>query len=73
MPWEEIDIVKRRKEFIDDYLTRDYLFKGLCKSYGISRKTGYKWVERFKSGGYNNLTDRSSAPKHIAYSSSHSG
>ncbi len=67
MPWEEIDIVKRRKEFIDHYLTGDYRFKGLCISYGISRKTGYKWVGRFMSGGYNNLTDRSSAPKHIAH------
>jgi transposase InsO family protein len=36
----------------------------LCEAYGISRKTGYKWVERFFAGGLPALADRSRAPHH---------
>jgi len=63
MPWMELDIVKLRKQFIQEYLKEDYpSFQDLCEAYGISRKTGYKWRNRFMSGGFNNLPDRSRAP-----------
>lgn len=35
----------------------------LCREHGISRKTGYKWVQRFEDGGLPNLMDRSRAPR----------
>lgn len=35
----------------------------LCREHGISRKTGYKWVQRFEDGGMPNLMDRSRAPR----------
>ncbi len=35
----------------------------LCERYGISRKTGYKWIERFEEEGRHGLDDRSRAPK----------
>ena len=35
-------------------------FSALCREYGITRKTGYKWVERFLSG--ETLSDRSKRP-----------
>jgi len=66
MPWEKVDLVKRRKQFIDEYLVGKYNVSALCKSYNVSRKTGHKWIDRFKQGGYDNLIDRSSAPKNIA-------
>jgi transposase InsO family protein len=34
----------------------------LCRLYGISRKTGYKWLARFLEDGRNGLKDRSHAP-----------
>lgn len=34
----------------------------LCREYGISRKTGYKWLQRFLDGGIPALMDRSRAP-----------
>jgi transposase InsO family protein len=34
----------------------------LCRAYDISRKTGYKWVERYQVGGLPGLADRSRAP-----------
>lgn len=63
MPWKELDIVILRKQFIQEYLDKDYpSFSYLCSSYGISKKTGYKWRNRFLAGGLNNLEDKSRAP-----------
>ena len=68
MPWKENDIVKLRKQFIEEYLGNDYpSFSFLCASYGIARPTGYKWRNRFMQGGFNGLADRSSAPKIIQH------
>ncbi len=54
--------MKQRKEFIDAYLAKDASLSALCRRFGISRKTGYKWIERFLSGG--ELADRSRRPQH---------
>jgi len=63
MPWNKVDIVKLRKQFIEEYLGQEFAnFSALCNSYGISRKTGYKWQDRFMNGGFENLIDRSSTP-----------
>ncbi len=52
MPWNEVDIVKLRKQFIEEYLGQEFAnFSALCNNYGISRRTGYKWHTRFMSGG----------------------
>lgn len=68
MPWKEIDIVKLRKQFIEEYLGKNYpSFSALCASYGITRPTGYKWRNRFLKDGFNGLADHSSAPKTIRH------
>jgi transposase InsO family protein len=36
----------------------------LCADYQISRKTGYKWIERFEAGGPSGLQDQSRRPQH---------
>ena len=63
MPWQETSPMDQRKRFIDDH--RDGLFSmsELCERYGISRKTGYKWLDRFEEEGRKGLGDRSRAPK----------
>jgi transposase InsO family protein len=38
-----------------------------CRSYGISRKTGYKWLERYKLEGPGGLTERSRAPRRMPW------
>jgi transposase InsO family protein len=38
-------------------------FGELCREYGISRKTGYKWRERFLEGGFGGLEELSRKPK----------
>jgi transposase len=35
----------------------------LCRQFGISRITGYKWVSRYEEGGAGALRDRSHAPR----------
>jgi transposase len=39
----------------------------LCARYGISRKTGYKWLARYHEEGRRGLTDRSHAPHHCPH------
>jgi transposase InsO family protein len=68
MPWKELNIVILRRQFIQEYLDQVYpSFSYLCTSYGISAKTGYKWLNRFLSGGFNNLEDKSRAPHTVPH------
>ena len=71
MPWMELNIVILRKQFIQEYLDKDYpSFHYLCSCYGISNKTGYKWLNRFLAGGFSNLEDKSRAPHTIHHRTS---
>lgn len=63
MPWQETDIVDQRMEFVLRVLRGVERFGDVCREYGISRKTGYKWKERFLSEGLNGLGDESRRPK----------
>ncbi len=63
MPWKETDVVKIREEFVLKALGQSMPFSQLCESYGISRKTGYKWLARFRQGGLPGLSDDSRRPR----------
>ena len=63
MPWAERSIVKLRKEFVLKALAQDVPFRELCREFGISRKTGYKWLERFHERGLEGLVDQSTRPQ----------
>ena len=52
--------MQQRKQFIDEYLKQESSLSELCRRFGISRKTGYKWVGRFLAGC--ELGDRSRRP-----------
>src|SRR5258706_15985584 len=62
MPWNETEPMNERVKFIARYLQQDEPFNVLCERAGVSRKTGYKWVERYEGGGVVALIDRSRAP-----------
>jgi transposase InsO family protein len=62
MPWSETNRVNERLRFIATYLEAGEPFSSLCERFGVSRKTGYKWVERYESDGIASLEDRSRAP-----------
>ena len=62
MPWTETCVMEQRVKFIMDVLEGDYCMAELCSYYGISRKTGYKWLVRYWQGGIEALHNRSRAP-----------
>jgi transposase InsO family protein len=53
--------MSERLNFINDWLTRRGSVAGLCSVYGISSKTGNKWIARFKANGKSGLEDISRA------------
>ncbi len=62
MPWKDKTVEGLRKEFLEASKgTKN--FSSLCREFGISRKTGYKWLSRGESG--QSMTDGSHAPHHI--------
>lgn len=64
MPWKKLNPMDQKLLFIGDYLRDLYSFSELCARYGISRKSGYKWVERYEQDGMEGLADRSRRPQH---------
>jgi putative transposase len=62
MPWRESCAMDERVSFIADHRSGWWTMSELCERYEISRKTGYKWLERYCSEGAAGLVDRSHAP-----------
>lgn len=62
MVWGEILVEDCRKKFIDACLKGELSMAELCRLYDISRKNGYKWLNRYKIEGDLCLKDRSRAP-----------
>lgn len=62
MGWQGVTIMDQRVRFIAEYLRGYFPFNELCLQFTISRKTGYKWVERYEQGGSEGLADRSRRP-----------
>lgn len=62
MPWARTDWMSERVKFIAAYLEYEASFSDLCLDFGISRKTGYKWVRRYQAEGVSALEEISRAP-----------
>jgi transposase InsO family protein len=62
MPWKEICALEIRKEMISDWLTKEYTITELSDSYGVSRKTIHKWIDRYHQKGIAGLVDLSREP-----------
>jgi len=62
MSWKASCVMDERVRFIADCLSGNWSMAELCRRYGISRKTGYKWVERYGREGIDGLKERSRAP-----------
>ncbi len=66
MPWKERSVVDERMKFIGRLLEGEKMAE-LCREFGISRKTGYKILERYQDTGVLGLTDRSRRPVRYAH------
>ena len=62
MPWKECLPMDLRKEFVQLAQVDGVNVASLCRRYGISRKTGYKWMRRFSIAGLEALCDQSRRP-----------
>jgi len=62
VPWSVPDVMSIRLEFVAEAFGRRRSFNALCKQYGISEKTGYKWLARFRAFGPEALADSSHQP-----------
>lgn len=67
MPWLETSPMHERLRFIEDHRGERYDMTELCARHGVSRKTGYKWLDRFEEEGKRGLADRSRAPHHCPH------
>ena len=56
MPWKECHVVEERLRFIARLLDGEKM-AGLCREFGISRKTGYKIYDRYQDCGLDGLTE----------------
>jgi len=56
-----------RERFIRAYHDGLYTMRELCARFGVSRKTGYKWLGRYDARGVAGLADRSRAPRHCPH------
>ena len=63
MPWRENCAMDERMRFIVERRSNEWTMTELCDRYEISRKTGYKWLQRLRSEGWEGLRDRSRRPR----------
>jgi len=70
MAWRQTKVEDQREQLIIEYINKTASMKDLCEAYGVSRKTAYKWYQRYKEGGVDALVDRSRAPNnpHVRFS-----
>ena len=57
MPWKVGTVMSRRKELVTLALSEGASMSELCRREGVSRKTGYKWLRRYREQGDCDLHD----------------
>ena len=65
MPWREYSVMDERMKFVVRLLDGEAM-SALCREYGISRKTGYKFWNRYRLNGAQAFADRSRRPYRYA-------
>lgn len=64
MPWHEVSTMSLRSEFVMLASAREANIAELCRRFGVSRKSGYKWLRRYAKAGAAGLADHSRRPRH---------
>ncbi|HSK44495.1 MAG TPA: helix-turn-helix domain-containing protein [Candidatus Binatia bacterium] len=62
MPWKEVLAPEARMRLVLAYREKRESFSLLCRRFGISRKSAYKWLKRYRAGGVQALRDRPRRP-----------
>src|SRR3954451_23218297 len=61
MPWRTVSVMDQRREFVRLAMQERVNRRELCKRFGVSPDTGYRWLARHLAGG-DELADRSRRP-----------
>jgi putative transposase len=65
MPWSQTSPMDQRTQLIADYLRETLSVTELCDLYRVSRKTAYKWIDRYLRHGPAGLQEHSRRPQHF--------
>lgn len=63
MPWQEVSTMSLRQEFVMLAMREGANVRELCRGFGVSPKTGYKWIARYAAHGASGLADASRRPR----------
>jgi transposase InsO family protein len=63
MPWKTVSLLKVRQRLVEAVLARRQTLREICRRFGVSRKTAYKWLARFRRRGLPGLHDQSRRPR----------
>ena len=59
MPWKEVTPMEEITRFVMQAQSDRFTITELCEQFGISRKTGYRHLERYTTGGLKGLQELS--------------
>lgn len=62
MPWKEVSSMGLRREFVELASAEGRNVAELCRRFGVSRKTAYKWLGRHRAAGLDGLADQPRRP-----------
>lgn len=63
MPWKETEPMTEKERFVTLAQTGRFTLTELCRDFGISRKTGHKYLDRYGREGRAGLKERSRRPR----------
>jgi transposase InsO family protein len=64
MPWKERSAMSLKLEFVSFAQQEAANIRGLCRRFGVSPATAYKWLRRFQESGVAGLAEGSRRPLH---------
>ena len=63
MPWKRTDVSEQRVRFVVRAASGQETLSGLCREFGISRPSGYRWLQRYRHvDGVTGLCEHSRRP-----------
>jgi transposase-like protein len=62
MPWKETRVMDQKIRMISNWLSGEYSVTELSRTFDVSRKTLYKWIERYEADQDSGLQERSRRP-----------
>lgn len=70
MPWRVTGLIESRLEFCKLVIDSGVSVSAACAKYGVSRKTGYKWLNRYRRDGSSGLSDHRRRPRSCPWQAS---